>query len=128
MTQSLASTVSKRDGLRDLVAGGDADQLADRGLIGRFGEMHGDIPAPVGPSNAAIAAWPSKKLSVSRSTTRLAACSLPMAKVAREVAGVRRDDIRGKLIAAPGAVRPEGRGACSVFQDVIDSRAKPERR
>ena len=38
---------------------------------------------PSGPSNAAIAAWPSKKLSVRRSTTRFAACSLPIAKVAR---------------------------------------------
>jgi hypothetical protein len=35
-----------------------------------------------------MAAWPSKKLSVRRSTTRRAVCSLPMAKVARLVLGV----------------------------------------
>src|ERR1700761_2264528 len=48
---------------------------------------------PSGRSNAAIAAWPSKKLSVSKSTTRLAAASLPMAKWARWVAGVTVDGI-----------------------------------
>ena len=36
------------DGLRDLVACGDADELADRGLIGRLGKMHVDAPAPAG--------------------------------------------------------------------------------
>jgi hypothetical protein len=44
---------------------------------------------PSGRSNAAIAAWPSKKLSFSKSTMRRAVCSLPMAKVARRVLGVR---------------------------------------
>src|SRR3954453_4735394 len=44
---------------------------------------------PPEPSNADIAAWPSKKLSVRRSTTRLAACSLPIATLARWVLGVR---------------------------------------
>src|SRR3954463_3663415 len=43
---------------------------------------------PPEPSNADIAAWPSKKLSVRRSTTRLAVCSLPIAKLARWVLGV----------------------------------------
>src|SRR4030081_361690 len=43
---------------------------------------------PPGPSNAAIAACPSKKLPVRRSTTRFAVCSLPIAKVARWVLGV----------------------------------------
>ena len=50
---------------------------------------------PPGPSYAAIAAWPSKKLSFSRSTTRLAACSLPIAKLARRVAGVMVEVIKG---------------------------------
>jgi hypothetical protein len=43
---------------------------------------------PFDRSNAVMAAWPSKKLSVRRSTTRRAVCSLPMAKVARLVLGV----------------------------------------
>src|ERR1017187_7121118 len=32
---------------RDVAAGGDADQLADPRQIGRRGEMHDDVPAPV---------------------------------------------------------------------------------
>src|SRR5580704_7595149 len=36
------------DVLRVVVAGGEADQLADRTLIRRLGEMHGDVPASVG--------------------------------------------------------------------------------
>src|SRR6266481_7251373 len=44
---------------------------------------------PFGLSYADIAACPSKKLSVRRSTTCLAVCSLPMAKLARWVDGVR---------------------------------------
>src|ERR1700731_268860 len=55
---------------------------------------------PPGPSNAAIAAWPSKKLSVRRSTTRLAVCSLPIAKLARWVLGVRAEVIGGREIQA----------------------------
>ena len=39
----------ERDALRHLVAGGEADQFADRSLVGRLGKMHGDVPAPVGP-------------------------------------------------------------------------------
>src|SRR5260370_23053475 len=38
----------KGDVHRDVVAGGDADQVADLCLIGCFGKMHGDTPAPVG--------------------------------------------------------------------------------
>src|ERR1700716_4317890 len=34
--------------LCDVAAGGDADEVADRGLIGCFHKMHGDVPAPVG--------------------------------------------------------------------------------
>src|SRR5882762_10243149 len=37
----------KGDVPRDVIAGGDADEFADRGLIGRLGEMHGDAPASV---------------------------------------------------------------------------------
>src|SRR5258708_34644448 len=48
---------------------------------------------PPGPSNADIAAWLSKKLSVRRSTTRLAACSLPIAKLAQWVAAIVADVI-----------------------------------
>src|ERR1700693_5570632 len=60
---------------------------------------------PFGPSNADIAAWSSKKLSVSRSTTRLSVCSLPMAKLARWVDGVRVEviewrSLRGREIQA----------------------------
>src|SRR5229473_3278278 len=51
---------------------------------------------PSDRSNAAMAAWPSKKLSVRRSTTRRAVCSLPIAKVARLVLGVR------EVIKGPG--------------------------
>src|SRR5450755_4413317 len=51
---------------------------------------------PPGPSNADIAAWPSKKLSVRRSTTRFAVCSLPMANVARWVLGVEGIEGPGK--------------------------------
>ena len=32
---------------RDVVAGGNADEFADRVLVRRLGEMHGDVPAPV---------------------------------------------------------------------------------
>ena len=32
----------------DVAAGGEADQFADRDLVRRFGEMHGDAPAPAG--------------------------------------------------------------------------------
>src|ERR1019366_3660293 len=35
------------DILRDVAASGDADQFADRRLIGRLGKMHDDVPAPV---------------------------------------------------------------------------------
>src|SRR5258708_15780954 len=31
---------------RDLIAGRETDEFADRTLIGRLGKMHGDIPAP----------------------------------------------------------------------------------
>ena len=31
---------------RGLLARGERDQIADRGLIGRFRKMHGDVPAP----------------------------------------------------------------------------------
>ena len=48
---------------------------------------------PPGPSCADIAAWPSKKLSVRRSKARLAACSLPIAKLARWVAAIVADVI-----------------------------------
>src|SRR5216684_360133 len=51
---------------------------------------------PSDRSNAAMAAWPSKKLSFRRSTTRRAVCSLPIAKVARLVLGVR------EVIKGPG--------------------------
>src|ERR1035441_9254237 len=37
------------DALRDLAAGGNANEFADRSLIGRLGKMHGNVPAPVGP-------------------------------------------------------------------------------
>src|SRR5216684_6862766 len=33
---------------RDVVAGGDADEVADLCLIGCIRKMHGDVPAPVG--------------------------------------------------------------------------------
>ena len=33
---------------RGFVAGGEADQVADRGFVRRLGEMHRDIPAPAG--------------------------------------------------------------------------------
>jgi hypothetical protein len=36
----------ERNVLRDVVASGDADEVADRGLIGRFGKMHGNVPSP----------------------------------------------------------------------------------
>src|ERR1700722_17183830 len=36
-------------GQRDIVAGGDGDQFADRDWIGRLRKMHGDAPAPAGP-------------------------------------------------------------------------------
>ena len=35
------------DALCDVVAGGEADQFADRGLIGCIVEMQADVPAPV---------------------------------------------------------------------------------
>ena len=37
------------DRLRDVVAGGEADQVADRSLIGLLGEMHRDVPDAVRP-------------------------------------------------------------------------------
>src|SRR5436190_13878711 len=43
---------------------------------------------PPAPSDAAIAASPSEKLSLKRSTTRFADCSLPIGKVARWVLGL----------------------------------------
>src|SRR5664280_1143113 len=46
---------------------------------------------------AAIAAWPSKKLSVRRSTTGLATTSSPMAKLARWVEGVTVGVIEGPV-------------------------------
>ena len=49
LTQSLASTVSKMMSCAHLVAGGEADEFADRRLIGRLGEMHRDVPASVRP-------------------------------------------------------------------------------
>src|SRR5215831_3473612 len=55
---------------------------------------------PSGRSNAAIAASPSKKTSSSRSATRLADFSSPMAKLARWVAGVRGGLIAGLVEAA----------------------------
>src|SRR5258708_32880885 len=36
------------DLLRDLAAGSETYEFADRGLIGRLGKMHGDVPAPAG--------------------------------------------------------------------------------
>ena len=36
------------DILHDVVTRGDTDEFADRCLIGRLGEMHGDVPAPAG--------------------------------------------------------------------------------
>src|SRR5450432_114470 len=50
---------------------------------------------PSDRSDAAMAAWPSKKLSVRRSITRRAVCSLPIAKVARLVLGVSVEVIKG---------------------------------
>src|SRR6202163_3832700 len=34
---------------RDVAARGESDEFADRGFVGRLGEMHGDAPAPAGP-------------------------------------------------------------------------------
>jgi len=83
----LASTVSKRDVLRDIAAGGETYELADLRLIGRSAKCTETSQRPSGRSNAAIAACPSRKISFSKSTTCLATCSLPMAKVARLVLG-----------------------------------------
>src|SRR5215212_1509803 len=57
---------------------------------------------PPAPSDAAIAASPSQKLSLKRSTTRFAVCSLPIGKVARWLLEVR---VEFMMIAAS---RPPG--------------------
>jgi len=59
-----------------ITAGGDTDEFTDLCLIGRLGKMHGDVHARRIVRTRRSAAWPSRKLSVSRSTTRRAVGSL----------------------------------------------------
>src|ERR1700722_309529 len=68
-----------------------------------------------------MAAWPSKKLSVRRSTTRFAVCSLPMAKLARLVLGVSVDDIGGRGINA----RREHRTYSETYPDSSQNCPQP---
>src|SRR5260370_23692560 len=92
----------ERNVLRDLVAGGEADQLADRGLIGRIGEMHDDVPPP---------AWAFKR--------RYRGLSLEKAF------GQEIDDVLGGLLAADGeagAVGGRGEGGGHRMVAVIERR------
>ena len=76
--------MSKAIVLRDLVAGREADQIADRGLIRRIGEMHGDVPAPVGPlerGDRGLALEKAFGQEIDDDAWR--SCSRPMAKLAR---------------------------------------------
>ena len=93
LTQSLASTVSKT--MACATSSPAALATSSRISVWSGGSAKCTVTSqrPSGRSNAAIAAWPSKKLSVSTSTTRLAVCSSPIAKLARCVDGV---DVIGK--------------------------------
>ena len=74
------------DVLRDLVAGGETDQLADRDLIRRLGKMHGDVPAPAGPLERGDRGLALEKALGQEIDHALGGCSSPMAK-ARAVGG-----------------------------------------
>ena len=80
---------------RDLAAGGKADQLADRGLIGRIGKMHGDVPAPAGALERGDRGLALEKALGQEIDHALGGVSSPMAKLARWVEGVRVEVIEG---------------------------------
>src|SRR5258708_14802855 len=80
---------------------------------------------PFGPSNADIAAWSSKKLSVRRSTRRLAVCSVPMAKLARWVDGVRVEVIEWRSLRGRKSRQAIIRYLCNINYPVIAWRNNP---
>src|SRR6266849_6834308 len=104
LTQSLASTVSKL--MSRATSSPAARRTSSRIEVwsGTSAKCTVTSQRPSGPANAAIAAWPSKKLSVRRSTTRRAVCASPIANVARLVLGGRVEDIKG-----PGSWGRRGR-------------------
>src|SRR3954447_3708340 len=89
LTQSLASTLSKTSVAAISRLAALVTSSRNRLWSGASAKCTVTSQRPSGRSNAAIAASPSKKIWVSTSTTRLAACSSPIAKEARWVAGVR---------------------------------------
>src|SRR5262245_45945842 len=88
LTQSLASTVSNESVFAISAFAALLTSSRNCAWSGASAKCTVTSQRPSGRSNAATAASPSKKISVSTSTMRFAACSSPMAKLARWVEGV----------------------------------------